>query len=187
MKRAIVIVLPLCRCCESVLYQTVDPPSTLLPPSRLERVEPAVVLHRDQQYRNHDHGQCEKCDQCVNGSGCHCVSLVCVCVLYQTVDPPSTPRVALGDPRVNGGLENGQRNDDLGGDDDDFHCVSLCVVVVCIPLLYSPRRDCQPLSATIQKSFPESTQHATQYRQSDVGFIQSAPLRTPNHRKAQVV
>ena len=60
---------------------------------------------------------------------------LCVCVLYQTVDPPSTPRVALGDPRVNGGLENGQCNDDLGGDDDDFHCVSLCVVVVCMPPL----------------------------------------------------
>ncbi len=60
---------------------------------------------------------------------------VCVCVLYQTVDPPSTPRVALGDPRVNGGLENGQCNDDLGDDDDDFHCVSLCVVVVCMPPL----------------------------------------------------
>ena len=104
-----------------------------------------------------------------------------------SADCQSALRVALGDPRVNGGLENGQCNDALGGDDDDFHCVSLCVVVVCIPLLYSPRRDCQPLSATIQKSFPESTQHATQYRQPDVGFIQSAPLRTPNHRKTQVV
>ena len=104
-----------------------------------------------------------------------------------SADCQSALRVALGDPRVNGGLENGQCNDDLGGDDDDFHCVSLCVVVVCIPQLYSPRRDCQPLSATIQKSFPESTQHATQYRQPDVGFIQSAPLRTPNHRKTQVV
>ena len=79
----------------------------------------------------------------------HSVSLVCVCVLYQVGQRLSTPtsadcqsalRVALGDPRVNGGLENGQCNDDLGGDDDDFHCVSLVCVACCMLSLYIPYR-----------------------------------------------
>jgi len=115
----VVIVLPLCRCCESVLYQVRPPPSSLPLASfnafgqclavilgqclasalhrchvitihteplvlvgRLERVESAEVLNRNQQYRNHDQCECGQCDQCVDDGGCHCVALVCVVCVY---------------------------------------------------------------------------------------------------------
>ena len=66
---------------------------------RLERVEPAEVLHCDQQHRDHDQCQRGQCDQCVDGSGRHCVALVVACcegVLYQTPRPPSSLTVSVG-------------------------------------------------------------------------------------------